>query len=532
MNATLLPNGKVLASGGSTNYEIPDAAGLKADLYDPVANTMSSAGTASYARLYHSSTLLLPDATVMSVGSNPGSRGSYEASIEIYTPPYLFDSNNLLITSQRPSIVSVTPEVLGYSAPFSVLYTATSPIGSAVLMRTGSATHGFDLEQRLIGLCGPAPQPPCAGSGTLNLTTPPNSNIAPPGYYMLFLLDGSGVPSVAQFVQLTPYTTVPPRGTIASPAADTTIAAGATVNFGTTTSAANYSWIFPGGSPAASTAQSPGNVTFATAGKYITSLTVTDASGNSDPSPPTRTITVLPTTPDFSLSVSPSAITVIPGQPANFTVSMTGLSGYNKTVSLSVGSENGFTSGVTSGGFSPSTITGSGMSTLTMNTTTSAVAFALSLTITGTDGTLTHTASTTLLVNVDAPTTLTATGGTAQISLSWPASLGASGYQVQRALMSGGPYESVACPTTTAYTDTGLIPGTRYYYVVSATFAGDPSEGGGVSSSSPEASAIPGSACGDLGIEAVLVIVAARMLKGARRLRTQRRPFADAARQL
>jgi hypothetical protein len=525
MNATILPNGKVLASGGSASYETPDAAGKNADLYDPVSNSFSSAGTASYSRLYHSTTLLLPDATVISVGSNPGSRGSYEAAIEIYTPPYLFDSNNLPIT-QRPTITGITPGVMGYNTPFSVTYTSASPISSAVLMRPGSATHDSDMEQRLVGLCGPSPQPSCSGSGTLNLTSPPNGNIAPPGYYMLFLLDSAGVPSVAQFIQLTPHTTTPPTGTIISPATDTTITAGGSVNFGTTTAAASYAWVFPGGTPATSVAQNPGNVTFTTAGEYVTSLTVSDASGNSDPSPPTRTITVLPTTPDFNISVSPSAITVIPGQSAPFTVTVTGLSGYGNTVSFSVGSASGLLSGVTSGGFSPSTITGSGSSTLTMNTTSLAVPYALSLTITGTDGTHTHTASTTLLINVVAPGNLTAFPGPEkdQIHLYWSASVGASSYQVQRSLVSGGPYLTVACPTALSYVDTGLVSGQDYFYTVSAAYTGDTTEGGGESASSPEASAVApaASSCGLLGMEAVLMAAVARgVRKGMRGWRSR-----------
>src|SRR5262249_34863967 len=158
--------------------------------------------------------------------------------------------------------------VLGYNTPFAVTYTSTSAISSAVLMRLGSSTHTFDMDQRLIGLCGAAPQPACSGSGTLNLTSPPNANIAPPGYYMLFLLDSAGVPSKAQFLQLTPYTTAPPLGTITAPTADTTISAGGTVVFSTSTIAAKYSWIFPGGSPGNSTAQTPGAVTFNTPGTY------------------------------------------------------------------------------------------------------------------------------------------------------------------------------------------------------------------------------------------------------------------------
>src|SRR6266496_1409485 len=74
MNAIILPNGKVLAEGGSRNNEAPDTPGKTADLYDPGSNTMGSAGTAAYSRLYHSTALLLPDATVLSTGSNPSNR--------------------------------------------------------------------------------------------------------------------------------------------------------------------------------------------------------------------------------------------------------------------------------------------------------------------------------------------------------------------------------------------------------------------------------------------------------------------------
>jgi fibronectin type 3 domain-containing protein len=492
MDAVILPDGTVLALGGSVNNEAPDGPGKKADLYHPAGGgSMTSAGTASYARLYHSSALLLPDARVMSIGSNPANRGSYQPAIEIYTPAYLFDANDRPVTN-RPSITAVSPSsgAIGYGAPFSVSYTSASAITSAVLVRPGSVTHAFDMEQRLIGLCGPAPQPPCSGSGTLNLTTPPNGNVAPPGYYMLFLLDSNGVPSTARFIQLSPYGTAPPVGAIASPATDMTIPAGAAVSFSAGTAAAKYSWIFPGGSPATSTAQNPGNVTFSNPGTYTASLTVVDASGNSDPSPPTRTITVTPPTADFSMAMSQSSKTVTPGQPTTFTVTVTPVSGFAGPVSLSVGSESGFPTGISSGGFSPATITGSGSSTLTMNTTTATVPYALSLTITGTSGTVTHTTSTTLLVTLAPPAGLTATPSDGQVSLSWGASVGATSYHLKRATVSGGPYFSAGCTTSNSFTDTGLTNGTTYFYVVSAAYTGGP-DAGGESADSSQASATP-----------------------------------------
>jgi cellulose 1,4-beta-cellobiosidase len=125
-----------------------------------------------------------------------------------------------------------------------------------------------------------------------------------------------------------------------------------------------------------------------------------------------------------------------------------------------------------------------------MNTTASTSPYALSLTITGTSGSLTHEASTTLLVNLAPPASLNAVPGDAQVALSWPASAAASGYSVQRGLLSGGPYVAVACPASTNYTDTGLQNGTQYAYVVTATYVSGPNAGGS-SALSPEALATP-----------------------------------------
>jgi hypothetical protein len=483
MNAVILPNGKVLAEGGSASNEIPDTPGRQAELLDSTAGAFAGAGTAAYSRLYHSTALLLPDATVVSLGSNPGDRGSYLPTVEVYTPPYLFDANDRPITN-RPVITGATPAKVAYGATLSVTYTSASPISSAVLMRPGSSTHAFDMDQRMIGLCGPSPQPACAGAGTLTLTTPPNGNLAPPGFYLLFLLDAAGVPSKAQWVELTTHTGAPPSGAIAIPASDVTITAGGSVLFSTATTAAKYGWIFPGGTPASSTLQNPGSVTYATAGRYVASLNVVDASGDSDPSPPTRQITVRPATADFDIEVSPPSLSVVPGGSATFTVTVTPLSGFTGTVSLSVGSESGFPAGITSGGFAPPSVPGSGTSTLTMNTTTSATPYALSLTITGTSGTRSHTASTSLLVNVAVPSGLTAAPSNGQVALSWQPSAGASGYQVQRSRVSGGPYQTIGCPTPPAFTDSGLTNGTTYYYVVSASFTGGPNSGGESAASS------------------------------------------------
>ena len=149
MNATILPNGRVLAMGGSVNDEDANTASLNADLYDPATNTFSSAGANAYPRLYHSGSLLLPDATVMLVGGNP-TRGSYQQHIEIYSPAYLFNANGT--PAARPTITDVTPGAFGYGQVFQVQTPDASSIASVVLVRPGTPTHAFDMEQRLVGL--------------------------------------------------------------------------------------------------------------------------------------------------------------------------------------------------------------------------------------------------------------------------------------------------------------------------------------------------------------------------------------------
>ena len=114
MNATLLPNGQVLTVGGSLNDEDTSTASLNADLYDPATNSISSAGANAVPRLYHSVALLLPDATVWVAGGNP-TRGTYDHSVEIYSPAYLFNPGGTPAT--RPTITTVTPSVTLVMAP-------------------------------------------------------------------------------------------------------------------------------------------------------------------------------------------------------------------------------------------------------------------------------------------------------------------------------------------------------------------------------------------------------------------------------
>jgi len=389
MDATILPNGKVIAINGSVNDEDASTASLNADLYDPATNQFTSAGTATFARLYHSGSLLLPDASVLVLGGNP-QRGTYEPHLEIYSPAYLFNSSGGAAT--RPTITGVTPGVLGYGSSFQIQTPDAANISSAVLMRPGAVTHAFDMEQRLVSLSF------AAGGGVLNATAPPNGSIAPPGYYMLFILNSSGVPSLAQFVQLS-YTPndQPPTGNITSPASDVTIAAGQSVSFAGTGASPHgtitgYAWVFPGGTPGTSSLANPGAVTYPKSGIFTASLTVTDNAGLTDPSPETRTITV---NSDFAISAAPASRTISPGGGTSYAVTVTPATGFAGTVSFSA---TGLPSGA-SASFNPAAVNSSGSTTMTVTAGASVQAGSYRLTVTGTSGSLVHSVNVALVVS-------------------------------------------------------------------------------------------------------------------------------------
>jgi hypothetical protein len=319
MNAVLLPTGKVLALGGSSQNNNASTASLNAELFDPDTETWSPAGRMGRPRLYHSVALLLPDATVWVAGSNP-QQGTWDNTIEIYRPPYLFAPGGG--PAVQPSI-GVAPAAVGYNAAFQVTTPNAADIASVALVRPGSSTHAFNFEQRLVELTF------TASNGNLALTSPPSANIAPPGYYMLFLINRAGVPSKAAWVRLAPDPdNQAPVGTISSPTAGVTIESGQSVTFagsgtdpdGTVT---EHRWSFPGGTPATSTSATPGAVTYSKPGTFDAVLTVTDNLGATDPSPPRRRITVLPAGLAASFTTPTAGATLAGTQPVGMVVDNT-----------------------------------------------------------------------------------------------------------------------------------------------------------------------------------------------------------------
>ncbi len=390
--------------------------------------------------------------------------------------PHIYSTGGAL--AERPVIQSL-PNAVNYGGTFQV-HTVATDIASVVLVRPGAPTHAFDMDQRLVKLSY------TAGSGLLNVTAPPNGNIAPPGYYMLFILNAAGVPSVAKFVQLsgTAPANQPPTATITTPAADVTISAGQSVSFAGTGndpeggSISAYAWTFAGGNPASSSAV-PRPVVYSTPGTYVASLTVTDVGGLTSPSA-TRTITVT-AAPDFSLSAAPASQTVQPGGSAAYTLTVTPSGGFSGAVTFGV---SGLPSGA-SASFNPASVTTSGTTTLTVATTAATPPGTYQITVTGTAGTLARNANVTLIVTAPpnfslsaAPASLTVQpGGRADYTLTVTPSGGFSGTVTFG--VSGMPSGASASfnpasvntsgTTTLSVTTTAAIPPGSYQITVTGT---------------------------------------------------------------
>ena len=187
-NLVLLADGTVLMVGGNQvmKYASPVEA---AELYNPATGTWSVMASQVARRGYHSTAMLLPDGRVLSAGSDDFAKPDNSETVEIYSPPYLFNG-------PRPSITTVQSSVK-YGAAMPITTPDAANITRVALIRPAAVTHANNFDQRYVDLSF------TVGSGVINATAPLNSNYAPPGYYMLVIVNSSGVPSVMPFVRVT-----------------------------------------------------------------------------------------------------------------------------------------------------------------------------------------------------------------------------------------------------------------------------------------------------------------------------------------
>jgi hypothetical protein len=185
-NIVLLPDRTVMVTGGAAVQEHGVDAALEAELFDPASGTWSRLAKATVPRLYHSVALLCPDGRVVTAGSNPR-QGVEELRIEVFSPPYLFNGS-------RPSLQLARDHAVYGDA---LAATASGPLREVNLVRPSATTHSSNSEQRLVDV-------PFTGSGSIVLDLPDDPRLAPPGWYMVFAVDQTGVPSVGQWLRLGP----------------------------------------------------------------------------------------------------------------------------------------------------------------------------------------------------------------------------------------------------------------------------------------------------------------------------------------
>lgn len=190
---TVLPDGKVVATGGSGYDEQLTNVTNYAEIWDPQTGRWLRGAEGSRARLYHSIALLLPDASVLVAGGGASNKAPVnQLHGEIFYPPYLYDSSGGF--AARPSIISA-PNVVAAGQSFS-MEVDTSTIQRVTLLQVGMATHSINLQQRFSELSF------TKEGQTLHVNMPTRATDVPPGYYMLFVINGNGVPSKARIVRI------------------------------------------------------------------------------------------------------------------------------------------------------------------------------------------------------------------------------------------------------------------------------------------------------------------------------------------
>lgn len=202
--AVLLPDGTAVNVGGGgvdLRFSGNQPANLpqkQIELWDPATGKWNLGPAQEIPRGYHSIALLLADGRVLSAGDDytaslldTNRADNLDSAFEIYSPPYLFKG-------PRP-LIDAAPAAAGYGETMEIRATGTRPITRATLVAPGSVTHAIDMNQRVLEL----PIAP-AGGDLYSVTGPTTSGAAPPGDYMLFVLNDLGVPSVASWVRIRP----------------------------------------------------------------------------------------------------------------------------------------------------------------------------------------------------------------------------------------------------------------------------------------------------------------------------------------
>jgi PKD repeat protein len=280
LNATLLPTGEVLVTGGSSHSSFNDVSQAihAAEMWNPTTGLWTTMASNAVSRTYHSTSLLLPDGRVLHAGSGEGADMPEERNAEIYSPPYLSKG-------PRPGVTDA-PGSVGWGTSFQVTTPDAGEIAKVSLIRLGSVTHAFDQNQRFLWLTF------TRGPGALTISAPANGSHAPPGHYLLFLVNQNGVPSVGRIVKVGPVSDPSPTPNSPPAAAFLAGCGGLNCNFAdrSTDPDGNLSaWEWTFGDGESSTARDASHA-YQAGGTYTVGLNVRDSEGRT--STTSRQVTV------------------------------------------------------------------------------------------------------------------------------------------------------------------------------------------------------------------------------------------------
>jgi hypothetical protein len=184
VSTVLLPNGQVFETGGGLIRQAEPV--YEAAMYTPATGKFAPVAADPVPRTYLSSAFLLPNGQVMAIGNNPVD-GSFDSRISIYSPPYLF-------RGARPQVTAMATEYWTYGSAQQL--TVSQKIVSAELIRPTAVAQSADPNQRYVRL------PLTVTGNHVKLSVTSDPDIAPPGWYMLFVVDADGIPSVATRVHV------------------------------------------------------------------------------------------------------------------------------------------------------------------------------------------------------------------------------------------------------------------------------------------------------------------------------------------